>query len=132
MFSAIVLCCALHLNAFQTLFRCIAENIRGRVGTDRETGNNNSLMKYLFLKGKIIWVRISIFVFRKDYDDFSCFLDRVDDKKGGKSISSIYIASDSRYSWGKIRKDDYGIQGIWFYLFTLKYLGFVAMFCFLR
>src|SRR5690606_29781691 len=34
----------------------------------------------------------------------------VDDKKEGKSISSIYIASDSRYTWTKTHKFDYGIK----------------------
>lgn len=34
----------------------------------------------------------------------------VDDKKEGKSIGSIYIASDSRYSWGKEGFYDYGIK----------------------
>lgn len=34
----------------------------------------------------------------------------VDDKKEGKSISSIYIASDSRYSWGNVEKYDYGVK----------------------
>ncbi len=34
----------------------------------------------------------------------------VDDKKEGKSISSIYIASDSRYTWGNTGKYDYGIK----------------------
>ena len=34
----------------------------------------------------------------------------VDDKEEGKAISSIYLASDSRYSWGKIGKYDYGIK----------------------
>ncbi len=34
----------------------------------------------------------------------------VDDKKDGKEISSIYIASDSRYSWGNADKFDFGIK----------------------
>ncbi len=34
----------------------------------------------------------------------------VDDKKRGKTIASIYIASDSRYSWDNARKYDYGIK----------------------
>jgi hypothetical protein len=34
----------------------------------------------------------------------------VDDKKEGKSIASIYIASDSRYSWGKQSTYDYGTK----------------------
>jgi hypothetical protein len=34
----------------------------------------------------------------------------VDDKKQGKEIASIYIASDSRYTWGNISKYDYGIK----------------------
>lgn len=34
----------------------------------------------------------------------------VDDKKEGKSIASIYIASDSRYTWGNAEKYDYGIK----------------------
>jgi hypothetical protein len=34
----------------------------------------------------------------------------VDDKKDGKEIASIYIASDSRYTWGKVGKYDYGIK----------------------
>jgi hypothetical protein len=34
----------------------------------------------------------------------------VDDKKDGKSIASIYIASDSRYTWGNVDKYDYGIK----------------------
>src|SRR2546425_10390322 len=34
----------------------------------------------------------------------------VDDKKEGKSTSSIYIASDSRYSWGSAGIYDYGIK----------------------
>jgi len=34
----------------------------------------------------------------------------VDDKKEGKEISSIYIASDSRYTWGNAGKFDYGIK----------------------
>jgi hypothetical protein len=34
----------------------------------------------------------------------------VDQKKEGKSPSSIYIASDSRYSWGRVGKYDYGIK----------------------
>lgn len=34
----------------------------------------------------------------------------VDDKKDGKSIASIYFASDSRYSWGNEGKYDYGIK----------------------
>jgi hypothetical protein len=34
----------------------------------------------------------------------------VDDKKEGKSVSSLYIASDSRYSWGKSKKYDSGIK----------------------
>lgn len=32
----------------------------------------------------------------------------VDDKKGGKSIASIYLASDSRYSWDTNTKYNYG------------------------
>jgi hypothetical protein len=34
----------------------------------------------------------------------------VDDKKEGKEISSIYLASDSRYTWGNTDKYDYGIK----------------------
>ena len=34
----------------------------------------------------------------------------VDDKKDGKEISSIYIASDSRYTWGNSEKFDNGIK----------------------
>ncbi|MEP2508894.1 MAG: hypothetical protein ABJH72_06030 [Reichenbachiella sp.] len=34
----------------------------------------------------------------------------VDDKKDGKEISSIYIASDSRYTWGKAKRYDYGLK----------------------
>ncbi|MCI4668949.1 MAG: hypothetical protein MRZ79_12520 [Bacteroidia bacterium] len=34
----------------------------------------------------------------------------VDEKKDEKKISSIYIASDSRYTWGTTRKFDYGIK----------------------
>lgn len=34
----------------------------------------------------------------------------VDDKKEGKKPASIYIASDSRYSWGNAGKYDYGIK----------------------
>ncbi len=34
----------------------------------------------------------------------------VDDKKDGKSIASIYLASDSRYTWGKEGRYDYGIK----------------------
>ncbi len=34
----------------------------------------------------------------------------VDDKKTGKEISSLYIASDSRYSTGPKTKFDYGIK----------------------
>lgn len=34
----------------------------------------------------------------------------VDDKKDGKETSSIYIASDSRYTWGNAEKFDYGIK----------------------
>lgn len=34
----------------------------------------------------------------------------VDDKKNGKEISSIYLASDSRYTWGNVGKYDYGIK----------------------
>lgn len=34
----------------------------------------------------------------------------VDDKKEGKEISSIYISSDSRYTWGNSGKYDYGIK----------------------
>lgn len=34
----------------------------------------------------------------------------VDDKKDGKEISSIYLASDSRYSWGNTKNYDYGIK----------------------
>jgi hypothetical protein len=34
----------------------------------------------------------------------------VDDKKEGKEISSIYLASDSRYTWGNAGKYDYGIK----------------------
>ncbi|CAM1364022.1 hypothetical protein [Tenacibaculum xiamenense] len=34
----------------------------------------------------------------------------VDDKKDGKEISSIYIASDSRYTWGSSEKFDNGIK----------------------
>lgn len=34
----------------------------------------------------------------------------VDDKKDGKKIASIYISSDSRYTWGDTGKYDYGIK----------------------
>lgn len=34
----------------------------------------------------------------------------VDDKKDGKEIASIYISSDSRYTWGNLGKYDYGIK----------------------
>jgi hypothetical protein len=34
----------------------------------------------------------------------------VDEKKEGKSIASIYIASDSRYSWGTSKNYDYGVK----------------------
>lgn len=34
----------------------------------------------------------------------------VDDKKGGKEVASIYLASDSRYTWGNSGKFDYGIK----------------------
>lgn len=34
----------------------------------------------------------------------------VEDKKSGKEISSIYISSDSRYTWGNSEKYDYGIK----------------------
>ncbi|WP_350292674.1 hypothetical protein [uncultured Croceitalea sp.] len=34
----------------------------------------------------------------------------VDDKKEGKKPASLYIASDSRYSWGTSTKYDYGIK----------------------
>lgn len=34
----------------------------------------------------------------------------VDDKKDGKEIASIYISSDSRYTWGNSGKYDYGIK----------------------
>jgi len=34
----------------------------------------------------------------------------VDDKKDGKRIASIYISSDSRYTWGYSGKYDYGIK----------------------
>ena len=34
----------------------------------------------------------------------------VDDKKEGKEIASIYLASDSRYTWGNAGKYDYGIK----------------------
>lgn len=34
----------------------------------------------------------------------------VDDKKEGKSVASLYIASDSRYTWGMKDKYDYGIK----------------------
>nr|WP_314896902.1 hypothetical protein [uncultured Flavobacterium sp.] len=34
----------------------------------------------------------------------------VDDKKEGKSVASLYIASDSRYSWGKTKVYDSGIK----------------------
>jgi hypothetical protein len=34
----------------------------------------------------------------------------VDDKKDGKETSSIYIASDSRYTWGNAKQFDYGIK----------------------
>lgn len=34
----------------------------------------------------------------------------VDDKKAGKEIASIYISSDSRYTWGNSGKYDYGIK----------------------
>lgn len=32
----------------------------------------------------------------------------VDYKKGGKSVSSLYITSDSRHSWRKFKRYDYG------------------------
>ena len=34
----------------------------------------------------------------------------VDDKKHGKEIASLYISSDSRYTWGNSEKYDYGIK----------------------
>ncbi|MBS9526013.1 hypothetical protein KI659_18480 [Litoribacter alkaliphilus] len=34
----------------------------------------------------------------------------VDDKEDGKEIASIYISSDSRYTWGNSGKYDYGIK----------------------
>jgi len=34
----------------------------------------------------------------------------VDQKKNGNRISSLYIASDSRFSWGKSGKYDYGVK----------------------
>ena len=34
----------------------------------------------------------------------------VDDKKAGKETASIYISSDSRYTWGNSGKYDYGIK----------------------
>lgn len=34
----------------------------------------------------------------------------VDDKKEGKEIASIYLASDSRYTWGNAGKYDFGIK----------------------
>lgn len=34
----------------------------------------------------------------------------VDDKKSGKEVASIYLASDSRYTWGNAGKFDYGIK----------------------
>ena len=34
----------------------------------------------------------------------------VDDNKNGKKIASIYLASDSRYTWGKSAKFDHGIK----------------------
>ncbi|QNA42676.1 hypothetical protein [Lacibacter sediminis] len=34
----------------------------------------------------------------------------VDDKKDGKEISSIYISSDSRYTWRNLGKYDYGVK----------------------
>lgn len=34
----------------------------------------------------------------------------VDDKKDGKEIASIYLASDSRYTWGNAGKYDFGIK----------------------
>ena len=34
----------------------------------------------------------------------------VDQKKNGPSVASIYIASDSRYTWDKLGKFDYGIK----------------------
>lgn len=34
----------------------------------------------------------------------------VDDKKSGKEVASIYISSDSRYTWGNSEKYDYGIK----------------------
>lgn len=34
----------------------------------------------------------------------------VDDKKNGKSVASLYLASDSRYSWGSTAKYDNGIK----------------------
>jgi hypothetical protein len=34
----------------------------------------------------------------------------VDDKKDGKVIASIYLASDSRYTWGSYSKYDYGVK----------------------
>lgn len=34
----------------------------------------------------------------------------VDQKKDGNKVASLYIASDSRYSWGKNGKFDYGVK----------------------
>jgi hypothetical protein len=34
----------------------------------------------------------------------------VDDKKKGKAVASLYIASDSRYSWSNSSSYDYGIK----------------------
>lgn len=34
----------------------------------------------------------------------------VDEKKNGKEISSVYIASDSRYTWGNAKRFDFGIK----------------------
>ena len=34
----------------------------------------------------------------------------VDDKKEGKSVASLYVASDSRYNWGNSDVYDYGIK----------------------
>ena len=34
----------------------------------------------------------------------------VDCKKNGKEVASIYISSDSRYTWGNSEKFDYGVK----------------------
>jgi len=34
----------------------------------------------------------------------------VDEKKDGKSVASLYIAADSRYSWGNTGNYDYGVK----------------------